>query len=84
MDLSHVIDIANVSIKRSASDHELISVKQFFQISIQERMVLVKDNKVEFIDFEGNKIPTMDGLKQISKLVKYLNSNGLLKEFKKA
>lgn len=71
-------NIAQVAIKNSDTDYEIISLFQFLKKSAIERTELVVGKKVEFIDFNGSKVPLLEGLKAITLLIKKLREEGQL------
>jgi len=78
--MSDTVNIANVSVQKSATDHELITLHQFLKKPAMDRFNLVKDKKVEFIDYNGDKINTLLALKEITELIKSLRKEGTLSE----
>lgn len=75
------VNIANVSIKRSNTNFDLISLHQFLKIPSFERHDMIKQHMVEFIDISGGKIKLIDGLKAITELIKQLRNEGKYSEF---
>ncbi len=71
-------NIAQVSIKNTETDYEVISLTQFLQKNVIERTTLITSKRVEFVDFHGNKIPLLDGLKAITLLMRQLREQGTL------
>ena len=71
-------NIAQVSIKNSETDYDVISLFQFLKKGIAERTALVTAKRVEFIDFKGNKVPLLEGLRAITTLIKKLREEGTL------
>lgn len=71
-------NIAQVAIKKSDTDYEVISLFQFLKKSVVERTELVVAKKVEFIDYQGSKVPLLEGLKAITLLIKKLREEGQL------
>ncbi|MGK7393921.1 MAG: hypothetical protein ACNS62_05095 [Candidatus Cyclobacteriaceae bacterium M3_2C_046] len=77
------ITIANVAIRRSATDHELLPLHSFLKIPLSQRHQLISQKSVEFIDFSGKKIPFLDALKSITALIQQLRSEGKYGEYMK-
>ena len=71
-------NIAQVSIKNSETDYDVISLFQFLKKGIVERTALVTAKKIEFIDYHGEKVPLLEGLRAITALVKKLREEGVL------
>ncbi|WPP48432.1 hypothetical protein [Catalinimonas niigatensis] len=71
-------NIAQVAIKKSETDYEVITLFQFLKKSAIERTELVVGKKVEFIDYKGGKVPLLEGLKAITLLIKKLREEGQL------
>jgi hypothetical protein len=71
-------NIAQVALKKSDTDYEVITLFQFLTKSPVERTELVVGKKVEFIDYKGGKIPLLEGLKAITFLIKKLREEGQL------
>ena len=70
-------NIAQVSIKNSETDYDVISLLHFLKKNVAERTALVTSKKVEFIDFHGNKIPLLQALRSITLLIKNLREAGV-------
>jgi len=77
------ITIANVVIRRSGTDHELLPLHSFLRIPLSERHQLISQKNVEFIDFKGDKIPFLDALKSITSLIQQLRTEGRFGEYMK-
>lgn len=71
-------NIAQVSIKNSETDYDVISLFQFLKKGVAERTALVTAKRIEFIDFHGGKVPLLDGLRAITSLIKKLREEGML------
>ena len=71
-------NIAHVSIKNSETDYDVITLFQFLKKGIAERTELVTSKRVEFIDFYGDKVPLLEGLRAITTLIKNLREEGVL------
>ena len=71
-------NIAQVSIQNSETDYDVVSLAHFLKKNVMERTTLITSRRVEFVDFEGNKIPLLDGLKAITVLMKRLREEGTL------
>lgn len=71
-------NIAQVAIKNSETDYQIITLHEFLKKGTAERTALVIGKKVEFIDFEGNKINLVVALKSITELIKKLRTEGTL------
>ncbi len=71
-------NIAQVSIKNSETDYDIISLFQFLKKGVAERTELVKTQRIEFIDFHGDKVSLLDGLRAITALIKNLREEGVL------
>ena len=78
MDTSKDYNIAQVSLKRSNTDYELITLHQFLKKDVKERTDLVMNKQVQFFDFQGNQVPIVEALKSITELIKKLRSEGKL------
>ena len=78
MDLGKDYNIAQVSLKKSSTDYELITLHQFLKKDVKERTDLVMRKMVQFFDYQGNQIPTVDALRAITELIKKLRSEGKL------
>ena len=78
MDLGKDYNIAQVSLKRSNTDYELITLHQFLKKDVKERTELVMKKMVQFFDYQGNQVPTVEALKSITELIKKLRSEGKL------
>jgi len=70
------ITIANVVIRRSGTDHELLPLHSFLKIPLSQRHQLISQKNVEFIDYKGGKIPFLDALKSITALIQQLRTEG--------
>lgn len=71
-------NIAQVSIKNTETDYDVISLTQFLKKNVVERTMLITSKRVEFVDFHGNKIPLLEGLKAITVLMRQLREEGTL------
>ncbi len=71
-------NIAQVSIKNSETDYNVVSLAQFLKKNVMERTALITSKRVEFIDFHGNKIPLLEGLRAVTLLMKQLREEGTL------
>ena len=71
-------NIAQVAIKHSETDYQIITLHEFLKKGSTERTSLVLAKKVEFINFEGGKIPMLEALKAITDLIKQLRAEGTL------
>jgi hypothetical protein len=69
-------NIAQVSVKNSDTDYDLITLHEFLKKAASERTELVMQKRVEFINYKGGKIPTLDALKSITALIKKLREEG--------
>jgi len=78
MDLGKDYNIAQVSLKKSNTDYELITLHQFLKKDVKERTDLVMRKMVQFFDYQGNQIPTVEALRSITELIKKLRSEGKL------
>lgn len=70
-------NIAQVSIKNSETDYDVITLFQFLKKNVAERTELVTAKRVEFIDYQGNKIALLAGLQAITALIKKLREEGM-------
>ncbi len=75
------ITIANVVIRKSGTDHEIMPLHSFLKIPVSQRHQLISQKNVEFIDFKGGKIPFLDALKLITALIQQLRNEGKYGEF---
>jgi len=75
------INIAQVSIRTSGTNFDLISLHQFLNIPALKRHELIRKQHVEFIDIRGNKISFLEGLKAITALIKKLREDGSYMDF---
>ncbi|MGB3617363.1 MAG: hypothetical protein WBA12_04540 [Catalinimonas sp.] len=71
-------NIAQIVIKLSATDHQVITLFEFLKKDISERTQLITSRKLEFVDFEGEKIPKLVALRAITSLIKKLREEGTL------
>ncbi|MEQ9439280.1 MAG: hypothetical protein RIG62_09535 [Cyclobacteriaceae bacterium] len=71
-------NIAQVAIKHSETDYQIITLHEFLKKGTAERTSLVLGKKVEFIDFQGDKISLLEALKAITELIKQLRAEGTL------
>lgn len=71
-------NISQVSIKNSETDYDAVSLTHFLKKSAMERTTLITSKRVEFVDFQGNKIPLLEGLRAITALMKRLREEGSL------
>ena len=71
-------NIAQVSVKNSETDYDIISLFQFLKKGVVERTELVKAQQIEFIDFHGDKVSLLEGLRAITTLIKKLREEGVL------
>ena len=71
-------NIAQVSVQNSETDYDVVSLANFLKKNAMERTTLITSKRVEFVDFEGNKIPLLDGLKAITVLMRRLREEGTL------
>ncbi|MBU2914242.1 MULTISPECIES: hypothetical protein [Reichenbachiella] len=58
--------VHQISIKIK-SGYDLISVEKYREIRPIERVQLVSQKKIKFLDVEGNMIPTLAAIKDINK-----------------
>lgn len=72
--------IANVVLKKTNNDYELISVKKFVGKGAMERHRLIKEKLVEFVDYEGNPIDLLSALQAITVFIKKLRELGGIKQ----
>ena len=79
--MAQEINIAQVSIKTSDTNFDLITLHQFFKIPALKRHDMIKAQQVEFIDATGNKIKLLDALKAITELIKKLREEGTYSQF---
>ena len=79
--MSVEINIAQVSIKTSDTNFDLITLHQFFKIPALKRHDMIKAQQVEFIDVKGEKIKLLDALKAITELIKKLREEGTYTQF---
>lgn len=70
------VNIAQVSVKNSDTDYDLITLHEFLKKGAGERTELVVQRRVEFINYQGGKIPTLEALKSITALIKKLREEG--------
>jgi len=70
------INIAQVSVKNSDTDYDLITLHEFLKKSAGERTELVMQKRIEFINYQGGKIPLLEALKAITALIKKLREEG--------
>jgi hypothetical protein len=59
--------VAHVSV-RMAAGYNVISVAKFLEIPLSERMELILQRKVAFLDETGMALPTVDGLRALKEL----------------
>lgn len=78
MDLTKDYNIGQISLKRSDTDYEMITLHQFLKKDVKERTDLVMQKRVQFFDFKGNSIPLLDALRSITELFKKLRAEGIL------
>ncbi|SDL28858.1 Ammonium Transporter Family [Catalinimonas alkaloidigena] len=71
-------NIAQVAVKQSDTDFEVMSLLQFLKINALERNKLVMAKRVEFVDFEGNKISILSALTAITALMAKLRADNQL------
>ena len=76
--MENEVNIAQVSIKNSDTDFDLITLHEFLKKPAFERTDMIMKKRVEFIDFSGNKVPTLEALKAITALIKKLREEGKL------
>ncbi|MFN7970799.1 MAG: hypothetical protein U0166_00355 [Acidobacteriota bacterium] len=55
----------HLAIKKGAG-YNLISIEDFFKLPLSERVSLVVNDQVQFLDDQGNQIPAPDGLRELS------------------
>jgi hypothetical protein len=72
------IPIANVSIKKSETDYELVSIEDFLKIPVQERTQMIMARAVQFFDEKGNNISLATAMVMITNLLKQLREAGVL------
>lgn len=70
------IPIFNVSVKRSETDHELLSVENFIKIPIAERNKLIMSRAVQFFDEHGQTIPLVTAMAMLTDILKQLREQG--------
>lgn len=73
--------IAQVSIKRSDTNWDLITLHQFLKIPPLDRNTIIREQGVEFIDGNGDKIKLIDALKSITELIKRLREDNKFYDF---
>ena len=61
--------VHQISIKMK-SGYNLISVEKYREIKPLERVQLVSQKKIQFLDIEGNMIPTLAAIKDINKHIR--------------
>ena len=79
--MAEEVNIAQVSVKTSDTNFDLITLHQFFKIPALKRFELTKAQSVEFIDIQVNKIKLLDALKAITELIKKLRQEGTYPDF---
>ena len=57
--------IAAVSVKRSDGDYTLYTLEEFLEYTLFDRIKMIREKRLQFIDFEGNKIRLSIALRQI-------------------
>lgn len=71
-------NIAQVSIQNTETDYDIVSLTHFLKKNAMERTTLITSKRIEFVDYQGNKIPLLDGLKAITALMRRLREEGTL------
>lgn len=79
--MAEEVNIAQVSIKTSDTNYDLITLHQFFKISALKRHDMIKAQQIEFIDISGKKIKLIDALKSITELIKKLREEGTYSQY---
>lgn len=70
--------IAQISVKRSDTDHEILTPQEFIKLSFTERTRLIQQRAVEFIDFNGEKVSLLAGMKELTRIIQKLRETGSL------
>lgn len=60
--------IYRVSVQVSENGYNLLTVQEFLKLSIDERADLQTNNKVKYLDDEGNPLPLRDAIMEIGRL----------------
>lgn len=59
--------VHNISVQQPGGGHNLISPKDFLGLPSADRINLIMQGKVSFLDEDGNIIPSMDAVKSLVK-----------------
>ena len=57
--------VLNISVKQSQGGYNLIDVNQFLQMDRGERMKLILERRVQFLDEAGGVIPVKQAIKML-------------------
>lgn len=66
-DVQFSFRVAHISMQKS-SGHNLISVEEFFAIPLNERVRLIRERKIQFLDEEGAPILTSTALRWLTEV----------------
>ncbi len=65
--------ITHVSIKITGGGHNLMKIPEFANLPFEERMQLISERKITFLDEDGEIQPLLDGIKFTTE---YLRNKG--------
>jgi hypothetical protein len=57
--------VHNVSVQKAGGGHNLVSPQEFLSLPSNERINLIMQGKVSFLDEDGNLLPSMDAIKTL-------------------
>jgi hypothetical protein len=59
--------VHNISVQQAGGGHNLISPEEFVNLPSADKINLIMQGKVSFLDEDGNIIPSMDAVKSLVK-----------------
>ncbi|HCX22556.1 MAG: hypothetical protein CMB80_04915 [Flammeovirgaceae bacterium] len=62
--------IKHVSIKVSEGGHNLMEIEKFIEMSLTQRLQLLTEKRISFLDEDGNKVPLIEGVRYANELIK--------------
>jgi len=64
--MAEELTVHHISIQKM-NGYNLVTVKDFWDIAAPERMRMVLEKKIQFLDEDGNKIPPLDAVRSLNK-----------------
>lgn len=61
------VTIAQVAVKKSSGGYNLLNLKQYMALALDQRMQMIRERKVQFLDHSGEVIPVVKALNSLVK-----------------